>query len=382
MLGALKKVSGAMAVALCASVTIGNVEAGDLPRTMVWSSYDLGSSGYTEASAIANAVQNKFGTTIRILPSGTSIGRLLPLRTGKAKFGFLSNELFFASEAIQDFAVPKWGPQDVRIILGRPAAVGIAAAGDLGAKTVADLKGRRIGYVRGNPSLNIKTDAYLAFGGLTRDDVEVTWFGSYGAMKTAIIANQLDAMGMVPTSSFAREIEASSRGIQWMSFPPEDKKGWKNATDVISFAEPVFVENGAGINKGHPIWLLGYRYPMLATYASTSEDEVYNLVKAIDESFDLFKNTTGSSKNWEVSKSIVPPADAPWHPGAIRYAKEKGYWTDAAQAWHETRLARYKKVKSQWALAQKAFGKLDTKQSSEEGAWPKFWAEWRSKNLK
>ena len=51
-----------------------------------------------------------------------------------------------------------------------------------------------------------------------------------------------------------------------------------------------------------PVWLVGYRYPMITTYANTSADEVYNLVKAIDESYDLFKDTTGSSKNWDVKR--------------------------------------------------------------------------------
>lgn len=349
----------------------------ELPRAMIWSAYDVGSGGYTEASAIANAVQSQFETRVRVLPSGTSIGRLLPLREGKAEFGFLSNEIFFASEGIYEFTDPEWGPQDVRIILGRPASVGIIAAGDLGAETVQDLRGKRVGYVRGNPSLNIKTDAYLAFGGLTRDDVEVIWFGSYGALKDAIISNQLDAMGMVPTSSLAREIEASSRGITWLNFPPDDEDGWANATKIISFAEPVEQTTGAGISEDNPVWLLGYRYPMLATYAGTSEEDVYNLVKAIDQSFDGFKGATAEAANWEVQRSIVPPADAPWHEGAVRYAKEMGYWTDEAQAWQDKRLARAEAVKAAWPEARAAF-----EQSGQpEEEWPAFWDSYRAENL-
>lgn len=373
-------VKQAGALALAAAMSTAGAYAQDsvtLPSTMIWSAYDVGSGGYTEASAIANAVQGQFDTRIRILPSGTSIGRLLPLQTGKAEFGFLANELFFASEGIYDFADPSWGPQDVRVILGRPATTGIIAAGDLGAKSVEDLRGKRVGYVRGNPSINIKTDAYLAFGGLTRDDVEVVWFGSYGALKDAIIANQLDAMGMVPTSAFAREVEASARGMTWLTFPPEDEQGWKYATDIISFAAPVMQTTGAGIAEENPVWLLGYRYPMLATYENTDEETVYNLVKAIDQSFGGFREATAEAANWEVSRSIVPPADAPWHEGAIRYAKEMGYWTDEAQAWQEKRLARQQAVKAAWDNARAQFA--DTGKSDDE--WPAFWEAYRQDNL-
>ena len=322
-------------------------------------------------------MQTEFETRIRVLPSGTSIGRLQPLQTGRATYGFLSNETYFASEGIYEFADPSWGPQDVRVILGRPAAVGIIAAGDLGVTKVADLKGKRVGFVRGNPSLNIKTDAYLAFGGLTRDDVDVVWFGSYGALKDAILSNQLDAMGMVPTSSLAREIEASSRGLTWLNFPPEDTEGWKKATDVISFAEPIEQTTGAGISEDNPVWLLGYRYPMLVTYEETNEDEVYNLVKAIDQSFDLFQTATAEASNWDVKRSILPPGDAPLHEGAIRYAKEMGYWTDEAQAWQDKRLARFEAVKAAWTEARDAFAK----ENGDEAAWPDYWDAYRSGHL-
>ena len=47
----------------------------ELPKSMVWSAYDLGSSGYAEATGIANALKQNYGTRIRIVPAGTSIGR-------------------------------------------------------------------------------------------------------------------------------------------------------------------------------------------------------------------------------------------------------------------------------------------------------------------
>ena len=100
-----------------------------LPKSMVWSAYDLGSSGYAEASGIANALQKKHPTRIRIVPAGTSIGRMLPMATGKVKYGFLANEAFFAAEGSYDFADLAWGPQDIRIVLGRPATVGFANRG-------------------------------------------------------------------------------------------------------------------------------------------------------------------------------------------------------------------------------------------------------------
>ena len=198
--------------------------------------------------------------------------------TGKVKYGFLANEVYFATEGTFDFATQQWGPQNLRIVSGRVASVGFSVAGDVGVKEVKDLKGKRIGYVRGNPSVNVKNDAYLAFGGLTRSDIEPVWFGSYSAMKTALIANQIDAFGSVPTAANVREIEASPRGLVWPQFPPDDKEAWENVTKVVSFAAPYRGTKGAGISEENPHWLVGYRYPMISVYQeAASVDEVYNL---------------------------------------------------------------------------------------------------------
>jgi hypothetical protein len=199
-----------------------------LPRSMVWTAYDLGSSGYAEATGMANAFKKRYGMRVRIIPAGTSIGRMLPMVTGKATLGFLANEAYFAAEGSYDFASETWGPQDIRIVLGKPTSNAIAVAGDVGINTVYDLKGKRLGYVKGNPSVNVKHDAYLAFAGLTRDDIEVVWFGSYSAMKTALLANQIDGFSSVTTSANMREIEASPRGLWYAQVPPDDVEGWKS----------------------------------------------------------------------------------------------------------------------------------------------------------
>jgi len=354
---------------------------------MVWSSYQLGGSGYAEASGMANALQTKYGTRIRIVPAGTSIGRLLPITMGKVDYGFLANEVYFATEALYDFSVQEWGPQDLRIVLARPASNGMACAGDAGITDIKSLKGKRIGFVKANPSVNVKTDGVLAFGGLTRADVEVVMFGSYTALKDAILADQLDCMISVTTSSNMRQIEASPRKIYWPEFPVENREGWKRMLKVMSFVAPFTESIGAGLSKEKPRRIYSYRFPMITTYASRSADEVYNLIKALDATFKLYNQTTGSSVNWAIERSILPPADAPWHEGAIRYAKDKGLWTKEAQAWQDERLARLKKVQKAWDEAIETFTNMRIAKRKEgvkinaQKAWPAYWQAYREKHL-
>jgi len=360
-----------------------------LPASMVWSAYDLGSSGYTDASGMANALQTKYQTRIRIVPSGTSIGRLLPMTTGRIQYGFLGNEAYFAAEATYDFAVKQWGPQDLRILLGRPSAIGLATTrcDQLGVKTMADLRGKKIGYVQGNPSVNVKTDAMLAFAGLTRDDVEVVWFGGWGQQVPAVIAGQIDVMNNVPTSGQVRQIEASPGGLCWPPMPAEDTEGWARARAVANFLDPIMATAGAGLSPEKPIAMAGYRYPMVTAYASRSDDEVYNVVKALHLAFDLYKGSTAAAAGWAIDQAGRPPYDTPTHAGAIRLMQELGIWRAEDQAWQEKRLARLGAVQRAWDEASAKFDEYRAEEAkkgnkvNEDEDWVAYWSKYRAEHL-
>lgn len=387
-LRSMKRALGAAATVLAAAAG-GAAFADELPRSMVWSSYDLGSAGHTEATGMANALQNAYSTRIRIVPSGTSIGRMLPMVTGRVTYGFLGNEAFFSSEATFDFAAKQWGPQDIRVLMGRPSPLGMATSRceDRGIKTMADLKGKKIGYVKGNPSVNVKNDAMLAFANLTRDDVEAVWFGGWGQQLAAILAGQIDVMSNVPTSGQVRQIEASPGGLCWPQMPAADTEGWKRTQAIAGFLKPVMATAGAGLSEEKPLELAGYRYPLMSTYARTSDDEVYAVMKALHATFSEYDSTTSASKGWAMDIGARPPYDAPTHAGAVRFLKELGVWQPEDQAWNDVRLARVKAVQAAWDDAvgsfdawraeQKAAG---TKIDAEE-AWPGYWADWRAKHL-
>jgi hypothetical protein len=82
----------------------------------------VGSTGYVHVSAMADALLKKYGTRVRLMPSGTSIGRLMPLETKRVEVGWLVTEANFAAEGIYDLASYEWGPQNVRVILAFPTA--------------------------------------------------------------------------------------------------------------------------------------------------------------------------------------------------------------------------------------------------------------------
>lgn len=337
------------AAALGASLMFaGSAAAQELPDTMTWSSYDVGSAGYAEASAIADAFGKKYGTRIRIQPSGSAIGRLQPLLSGRADYAFLATETFFAAEGIHDFSTRRWGPQDLRAVAGRPSSFGIFTAADANIKTLEDLKGSRFAYVAGNPSINVKCDAFLAFVGLTRDDVEAIMFPTYANTMSSLARGEADASCTTTTPSHVYELAESPRGIRWLNVPQDDAEGWTRLREVAPFFQPYTETVGAGISEENPVNIFAYRYPVLTVRGDMDEDAVYNYIKALDETYGLYKDATAVMHRWDLEEAGTPAIDVPFHPGAIRYLEEKGIWTEEHQAWNDQRLARLNALRDAW----------------------------------
>lgn len=325
-----------------------NASAQKLPESMTWTAYDVGSAGYAEASAIADAFGKKYSTKIRIQPSGSSIGRLQPVVQGRADFGYLATETWFATEGTEDFASRRWGPQNLRTLAGRPAAFGMPTAADAKIRTFEDLKGKRMAFVAGNPSLNVKCDAYIGFGGLTRKDVQVIMFPTYAAAMSSLAQGKADATCTTPTTSQLYELESSPRGIHWVGVDPNDKKGWERMKSIAPFFAPYKETVGAGMSEQKPAQVMSYRYPLIVTRADMKADDVYAFMKAMDETFDLYKGATKVMPRWNLTLAGTPPADAPFHEGAVRYLKERGIWTAEHETWNQARIKRLDALRAAW----------------------------------
>ncbi|KAA1172310.1 TAXI family TRAP transporter solute-binding subunit [Marinobacter salinexigens] len=337
--------------ALVLGATVAQAAETTLPDTMTWSSYDVGSAGYAEASAIADAFGKKYGTRIRIQPSGSAIGRLQPLLSGRADVGFLATETFFAAEGVYDFSTRQWGPQDLRAIAGRPSSIGIFTARDANITSLKELKGKRFAFVAGNPSINVKCGAFLAFAGLTEDDVEAVTFPTYASAMSSLARGEADASCTTTTPSHVYELAESPRGIRWLNMDPNDAEGWAKVNELAPFFAPYTETIGAGISEENPVNIMAYRYPVLAVRADMDADTVYNMLKAVDETYPMYKDATAAMPRWDINKSGVPAIDVPFHEGAIRYLKEKGIWNDEYQAWNDARTARLNALLEAWPKA-------------------------------
>lgn len=347
-----------------------------LPTTIAWSAYDVGSAGYNQAVAIGNALKNKYGVNLRVLPGKNDVSRNLVLREKKVQFSATGvGGAYLAQEGVFEFGAKAWGPQPVRLLLLNQAEqyLAVAAAGDAGIKTIADLKGKRITWIVGAPALNQNITALLAFSGLTWDDVQKVEFGGYGAAWEGILNNQADAGFTSSVAGHLYKLENSPRGLSHPIVPHDDEEGWRRLWARAPYFVPVMATEGPGLSKDNPVESAGYPYPILIAYQDQDEELVYNMTRAVVESYDLYKDGAPGAAGWGLDRQVFAWV-VPWHEGAIRYFKEIGVWTAEHQA-HNDRL-----VQRQEVLA-KAWQALVAQHDGDDESFVKAWMQARAKAL-
>ena len=318
--------------------------APEFPRTMSWSAYNLGTTGYNQAVGIGKALKDNYNVNLRVLPGKNDVSRLLPLQRGRVQFSANGVATYFGQEGVFQFAGKTWGPMRLRLVMAShgDSNQALGVANDLGIKSYADLRGKRVPYVRGAPALNVTTQAFLACGGLTWDDVERVDFPGYNAMWTGIVNGQVDAAYATTVSGPTRKLEASPRGIFWPPAPHDDAGCWQRMDGVVPFMQKHMATRGAAISEDNPHEGATYPYPMLITLAGQDEQLVHDLAKAIHIHYEEYKNADPGSIGWAMERQNFQWV-VPFHEGAVRYFKSIGVWSDADDA-HNSRLIQRQNV--------------------------------------
>ena len=375
----MKKLLGT--VAAVAMTTAGSVGAQDvdLPSQLSWSAYGLGSTGYNQSVAIGSAMKSAYGTNLRILPGKNDISRAEPLRQGKVDFSAAGvGGVYFGQEGVFDFSDQNWGPQKTRVLLQNAGAksgftlVTTKASCEKAGKpdcegfTMADLAGLRVASVKGSPAITVGTEAFLAYGGLTWDDVEVVEFGGYGDTWKALSSGNVDATYASTTVGTAYEVEAGPLGIFWPAIDPENAEGVARMQDVGPYLAPHLPTDGAGIDAETGTYLATYPYPVLVAMEDQDPELVYQQTRAIAEQYDAFKGSAPGADGWSLEAQNLTWL-VPFHEGAVRYFDEAGLWSEEAQAHNDQLIARQEALVAAW----------DELKAEDPENWDEAWAQKR-----
>ena len=320
------------------------------PKTIAWSAYPTGTGGYSQAVAIGNILQRQYSANLRVIPGRNDVSRLATLRAGRVHFSAGGSESVYAQEGILNFASKIWGPQPVRAMLSNysdACSFTFATAADANIMSIADMRGKRMTFVQGAPSLNNATAALLSYANLTWDDVVPVEVGGYNASIDAVLNGRADAAGGACNSPPFLRIEASPRGLRWPELPHNDAEAVARVRARLPWYVPHVAIEGPTINA-EGIEVFSSAYPFLVALDSSDETLVYSMVKVMLKHFDEFKGNAPGANGWAIDRQKFDQAFVPYHPGAIRYFKEIGIWSEAAERTHQANLQRQQVLQDAW----------------------------------
>ncbi|MFO7785379.1 MAG: TAXI family TRAP transporter solute-binding subunit [Thermodesulfobacteriota bacterium] len=232
------------------------------------------------------------------------------------------------------------GPMPVRTVgAGHDYMFMFWTTPDTGIKELADLKGK-VAYIKfkANPMFTDMAKNQLASAGMTFDDLKsVLAFSSIKEALRDLIEGRVDAILYPVVPGAVMQInEAKGECVfvnlskEQAAFVAERMEGYY--IDDIPADDPRFRNVSAVPNA------ICYQNAMF-TSVETDPEIVYGVAKAIYEHSDEFADTHPAAKYWSLKHRPICLA-VPYHEGAIRFFKEKGLWTDEAEAYQEKNLKR------------------------------------------
>ncbi len=356
--------TGALALAGCSAPNA--IGANGLPEQMVWTTYGTGTSTYADVAAVADAITTAEGTPVRVITSDTGIGRLAPLREGPAQFSRTGDEYIYSFEGDEDFTTERWGPQETRVAWAPVAPHDLMVRADSGIETFEDLAGKKFPRVTANPSVNNKLEAFLAYGGLTFDDVELVDI-SYGDQPAALQSGQLDVLFQQVYGSSLYELE-SSVDVRWLSMDDTSPDRLAKVAEISPSVEIGEFADAPGQPDGEPDKGMLYAVPVV-TYADSDPDMVYASVRAIADNYEQYADSTATTDLWSPEAVLHAPKQVPFHDGLIRYLEEEGLWSDEAQRLNDELVERGEQLRAGWE---------DVVAENSEDDLRAAWSDWKS----
>ncbi len=205
-----------------------------------------------------------------------------------------------------------------------------------GIKKIEDLRGKRVmADLVPSPSTREFTDAVLKAHGMTRNDIKWMGYGTFTEATAALIEGGADAISHPSTVKMMQDIKLA---VGYKAVPIEPEPAKKMLDMVLGCTYEMMPKGYNGVvEEATPT--LAY-YTIIFFREDVSNEVVYELVKAALEHHKEYAGVHPLLPEVD-AKRAATILGAPFHPGAIKYYKEKGVWT----AEHEKLNAEFTKYK-------------------------------------
>lgn len=309
------------------AVSLGLAGAANAQQTFI----TIGTGGvtgvyYPTGGAICRLVNKDradHGIRCSVESTGGSVYNTRTIRQGELDFGVVQSDVQSAAmEGVRAFEGDE-PYADLRAVFSvHPEPMHVMVRADAGINSVADMAGKRINIGNPGSGTRVLADVLMAAGGVSPDDFALAAELKSSEQSAALCDGKIDAAIWAAGLPNGSTMEATSTcDIRLLDLS-------------TSGTDTVLAENAAYAAATIP----GGLYPgndddvaswgpkaTFVTDASTPDEVVYVLVKAIFENFEDFKKLHPAFGRLTEEQMIQDGLSAPLHPGAIQYYTERGW---------------------------------------------------------
>lgn len=301
--------------------------------------YQPGIAYHTAASGLASVITDNSNINATIRPFSGPKAWYPLMDKGEIDLGYTDFKVNWAIQGINGNKVKTPNIRTIAIGNNIPM-VGYTVREDSGINSLKDLKGKNVAFLTASPeSFNPLLEVQLNSVGLTWDDVKKVPVSDIAQGIDALREGRVDATFMgTPTVGLFLEVE-NAIGIKGLNLAdvtpdkfnefPEDLR--EKMVEKNPGLEPVVNDSGF-LGESTVI----YQEPTVLVGSAKLSDEVaYETVKTLFENYEKLHPIFTWLEDWNPEQMFRPDPPAPYHPGAIKYFKEQGIWTDEAEKNHE-----------------------------------------------
>jgi len=228
-----------------------------------------------------------------------------------------SDTLDFAFNATEAFKEPLKGMSTIAVLYPEIIQVVVAAAGPI--KSIADLKGKKVGVGAPGSGTEANFRQLLDAYGMKKEDINVQ-FLSFSESAEAYKDKHIDAFIVTAGIPNAGIMDVSTQNeIRILDIPADVAA---KLTQKYPFLAAVKVPANTYKGQTAEVSTVAVNAVLIAGN-SLSEAMVYNLTKALFENQAELASAHAKGKELNLQYA-VKGVSIPFHPGAVKYYKEKG----------------------------------------------------------
>ena len=272
---------------------------------------------------LVNKDRKDHGIRCSVESTGGSVYNTRTIREGELDFGVVQSDVQSAAIAGERAFEGDEPYADLRAVFSvHPEPMHVMVRGDAGIASVMDMKGKRVNIGNPGSGTRVLAGVLMEAAGVTPDDFALAAELKSSEQSAALCDGKIDAAiwaAGLPNGSSMEATSTCDIDILDLSSSGTDKVLASNpAYAAATIPSGMYPGNDADIASWGP-------KATFVTDASTPDEVVYTLVKAVFENFDDFKKLHPAFGRLTEEEMIKDGLSAPLHPGAAKYYKERGW---------------------------------------------------------